>query len=59
MHTPLWQQIVTNAEDGGLKSIFELANVHADIFQDITAGEGIMTLREFVSSWERRATNIA
>ena len=52
--TPLWQQIVTNAEDGGLKSIFDLANVHADIFQVITGGEGIMTLREFVSSWEAR-----
>ena len=51
---PLWQQIVTNAEDGGLKSIFDLATVHADIFQVITGGEGIKTLREFVSSWEGR-----
>ena len=54
-HTPLWQQIVTNADDRGLKSIFELANVHADIIQEITAGEGIMTLREFVSSWEAKS----
>ena len=52
--TPLWQQIVTNAEDGVLKGIFDLANVHADIFQVITGGEGIMTLREVVSSWEAR-----
>ena len=54
VQTPLWQQIVTTAEDGGLKSIFDLANVHADFFQVITGGEGIMTLREFVSSWEVR-----
>ena len=54
VQTPLWQQIVTTAEDGGLKSILDLANVHADIFQVITGGEGIMTLREFVSSWELR-----
>ena len=54
VQTPHWQQFVTSAEDGGLKSIFELANVHADIFQVITGGEGIMTLREFVSSWEVR-----
>ena len=54
LQTPLWQQIVTTAEDGGLKSIFDLANVDADIFQVITGGEGIMTLREFVSSWELR-----
>ena len=51
---PLWQQITTSMEDGGLKSIFDLANVHADIFQEITGGEGIKTLREFVSSWEER-----
>ena len=47
---PLLQQIITSTEDGGLKSIFDLANVHADIFQEITGGEGIKTLREFVSS---------
>ena len=35
VQTPLWQQIVTTAEDGGLKSIFALTNVHADIFQVI------------------------
>ena len=28
--------------------------VDADVFQVITGGEGIMTLREFVSSWEVR-----
>ena len=55
VQTLLWQQIVATAEDGGLKSIFDLANVHADIFQVITGGEGIMTLREFVSSWEARS----
>ena len=54
VQTPLWQQIVTTAEDGGLKSIFELANVLADIFQVITGGEGITTLPEFVSSMEVR-----
>ena len=48
------QHTVITAEDGGLKSIFDLANVHADIFQVITEGEGILTLREFVSSWEER-----
>ena len=32
LQTPLWQQIVITAEDGGLKSIFDLADVHADIF---------------------------
>ena len=51
---PLRQQIITKMEDGGLKSIFDLVNVHADIFQEITGGEGIKTLREFVSSWEER-----
>ena len=54
LQTPLWQQIVITAEDGGLKSIFDLANVHADIFRVITGGEGILTLRECVSSWELR-----
>ena len=46
---PLWQQIITSTDDGGFKSIFDLANVHADILQEITGGEGIKTLREFVS----------
>ena len=32
LQTPLWQQIVITGEDGGLKSVFDLANVHADIF---------------------------
>ena len=54
LQTPLWQQTVITGEDGGLKSVFDLANVHADIFQVITRGEGILTLREFVSSWEER-----
>ena len=54
LQTPLWQQIVITGEDGGLKSVFDLANVHADIFQVITGGEGILILREFVSSWEER-----
>ena len=56
LQTPLWQQIVVIGEDGGLKSVFDLANVHADIFQVITGCEGILTLREFVSSWEERET---
>ena len=51
---PLWQQIITSTDDGGLKSIFDLANVHADILQEITSGEGIKTLCEFVSSREER-----
>ena len=54
LQTPLWQQIVVTGEDGGLKSVFDLAFVHADIFQVITGSEGILTLREFVSSWEER-----
>ena len=54
LQTPLWQQIVVTGEDGDLKSVFDLANVHADIFQVITGDEGILTLREFVSSWEKR-----
>ena len=54
LQTPLWQQIVITGEDGGLKSVFDLANVHADIFQVITGREGILTLREFVSSWKER-----
>ena len=43
-----WRQIVVTGEDGVLKSVFDVANVHADIFQVITGSEGILTLREFV-----------
>ena len=32
LQTPLWQQIVVIGEDGGLKSVFDLVNVYADIF---------------------------
>ena len=56
LQIPLWHRLSSLVKRP--QERFDLANVHADIFQVITGSEDILTLREFVSSQEERIDKV-